>query len=392
VRALLRFEKRFSLDLLRAEMGAATTMSQGHQDPDDFFANTRMSFGDHLEDLRRHLWRAVIGFVLILVLVFVFDFIGLATGTHFGIGRPVMDLITRPVEEALQNYYDKRAKTVMEEAAKNDDSLPKNIKDPQPVQIDVDAQQIAEAMAQRLNLPQPAPVENEEDRWVSIKAKVRPYEVADTLGPALRAMGPRPSLMTLTAMEAMMVYFKVALVCGVVLGSPWIFWQIWSFVAAGLYPHEKKYVNGYGPFSLGLFVAGVLLCEFIVIPRAIEALLWFNQWLNIEPNFRLEDWLSFAIMLPLIFGISFQLPLVMLFLERVGITNIDQYRRYRNFAIFGIAILVVIILPTNDLVTFFLLLIPMCLLYELGIWLCKFTHKPSGFDLEQPDPQEMVEV
>jgi sec-independent protein translocase protein TatC len=367
-------------------------MSQGHQDTDDFFADTRMSFGDHLEDLRRHLWRAVIGFILILVLVFVFDFVGLAMGTHFGIGRPVMDLITRPVEEALQNYYDKRAKTVMEEAAKNDDALPKNIKDPQPVQIDVDAQQLAEEMAQRLKLPQPAPVENEEERWVSIKAKVRPYEVADTLGPALRAMGPRPSLMTLTAMEAMMVYFKVALVCGVVLGSPWIFWQIWSFVAAGLYPHEKKYVNGYGPFSLGLFVAGVLLCEFVVIPRAIEALLWFNQWLNIEPNFRLEDWLSFAIMLPLIFGISFQLPLVMLFLERVGITNIDQYRRYRNFAIFGIAILVVIILPTNDLVTFFLLLIPMCLLYELGIWLCKFTHKPSEFDLEQPDPQEMVEV
>src|SRR5262249_33677268 len=151
--------------------------------------------------------------------------------------------------------------------------------------------------------------------------------------PALRAMGPRPSLMTLTAMEAMMVYFKVSLVCGVVLGSPWIFWQIWSFVAAGLYPHEKKYVNGYGPFSLGLFVAGVLLCEFFVIPRAIEALLWFNQWLNIEPNFRLEDWLSFAIMVPLIFGISFQLPLVMLFLERIGIANIDQYRRYRKFAI-----------------------------------------------------------
>ena len=66
---------------------------------------------------------------------------------------------------------------------------------------------------------------------------------------------------------------KVCIVTGLVLGSPWIFWQIWMFVAAGLYPHEKRYVNIYLPFSLFLFLGGVFICQFFVIPKALEALL-----------------------------------------------------------------------------------------------------------------------
>src|SRR5260370_29565428 len=98
-------------------------MSSGNQDSEDFFAGTRMSFGDHIEDLRWHLWRAVIGFIVILVLVFVFDFVGYATGTHFGIGRPMMDLITAPVENALQDYYEERANKVVQESEKENPSL-----------------------------------------------------------------------------------------------------------------------------------------------------------------------------------------------------------------------------------------------------------------------------
>jgi sec-independent protein translocase protein TatC len=366
-------------------------MSHGRDDSEDFFSETRMSFGDHLEELRWHLWRAVIGFVLILTLVFVFDFVGYLTDTHFGIGRPMMDLITKPVEDALVRYYDERAERVNKEADANEGTLPANITQPQEMDIEVDTQELAEATARRLGLKVPEKGDDE-PAYTTLKAKVRPYKVVKTILPALQKMGPRPSVITLTLMEAMMVYFKVALVCGFVLGSPWIFWQLWSFIASGLYPHEKRYVNIYLPFSLGLFLAGVLVCEFLVIPQAITALLWFNEWLNIEPNFRLEDWLSFAITMPLIFGISFQVPLVMLFLERIGITRIETYRSYRKVAIFLMAIFAAVITPTPDIVNFSLLWVPMCLLYELGIWLCKWSHKPSEFDIEEPDPQEMVEV
>src|SRR5262249_39142096 len=108
-------------------------------------------------------------------------------------------------------------------------------------------------------------------------------------------VGRRPTLRTLGPAEGMMVYIKVAMGCGVVLGSPWIFWQVWSFVAVGLYPHERRPIHVYLPFSLGLFLAGVLFCQFLVLPKAIEALLWFNDWLDYEPDLRLSEWLGFAL-------------------------------------------------------------------------------------------------
>src|ERR1700687_1082117 len=175
-------------------------MSSGNQDPDDLFSDTRMSFGDHLEELRWHLWRAVVGFVLILTLVFVFDFVGYLTGTHFGIGRPMMDLITKPVEDALLKYYDERAKNVMKAVEEDPDTLPANVTKPQRVRISVNADQLAQEMAQRLKLPPP---EKSGEEYVTIDAEVKPTEITGIVIPALQKMGPRPSVMTLTLMEAM---------------------------------------------------------------------------------------------------------------------------------------------------------------------------------------------
>src|SRR5205807_815567 len=129
--------------------------------------------------------------------------------------------------------------------------------------------------------------------------QIRPLDLATELTGPLAKVGRRPTLSTLSIQEAFMVYFKVCIVAGLVLASPWIFYQIWSFVAAGLYPHEKRYVNVFLPVSLGLFLVGVLVCQFLVIPKAIEALLFFNEWMNMEPDLRLNEWLTFAIMMPL---------------------------------------------------------------------------------------------
>src|SRR5262249_44599283 len=81
----------------------------------------------------------------------------------------------------------------------------------------------------------------------------------------LTLMERPPRLSTLSVQEAFMVYFKVCILCGLVLSSPWVFYQIWSFVAAGLYPHDKRLVNVYLPVSLGLFLVGVFTCEIFVI-------------------------------------------------------------------------------------------------------------------------------
>src|SRR5260370_39545309 len=130
----------------------------------------------------------------------------------------------------------------------------------------------------------------------------------------------------------------------------------------------------------------------MVIPKAIEALLWFNEWLDIEPNMRLDEWLSFAIMMPLVFGASFQVPIVMLFVERMGIVTIDSYKGKRRMAYFLMAIFAAVITPTPDVVNMSLLWIPMCLLYELGIGLCWFSARHDAWENVDSDAPAAMEV
>jgi sec-independent protein translocase protein TatC len=202
-----------------------------------------------------------------------------------------------------------------------------------------------------------------------------------------------PTLTTLSITEGFIVYFKVALLSGLVLSSPWVFYQVWAFIAAGLYPHEKRLVHYYLPFSLALFLVGVFMCQIFVIPKAIEALLWFNEWLGFEPELRLSDWLGFAIMMPVVFGLSFQTPLVMMFLNKVGIIDVEVFRNNRRMAWFIMAIFAAVITPTVDAISMLFLWVPMGFLYELGILLCEWQNRnaPRDFD-DSMRGEEMVEV
>ena len=177
----------------------------------------------------------------------------------------------------------------------------------------------------------------------------------------------------------------VCLVTGLVLASPWVFYQIWAFVAAGLYRHERRYVKKYLPFSLGLFLAGVFLCFLFVLPITLKFLLQFNVWLGVAPTLRLSEWMGFATILPLIFGLSFQTPLVMLFLERINIFTVDDFRAKRKMAILVITIAAAVLTPGQDPFSMMLLAIPMILLYELGILMIVSGHrKPLASRLSVP--------
>ena len=130
---------------------------------------------------------------------------------------------------------------------------------------------------------------------------------------------PRVRIVGLSVQEPLSVYMKAAFVLGAVIASPFVFYYLWKFVAAGLYPHEKQYVHMFLPFSLGLFLAGVALAFFVVFQVRAGVSVLVLRSMGIDPDPRISDWLSFVLILPLGFGISFQLPLVMLFLERIGI-------------------------------------------------------------------------
>ncbi|HWG46379.1 MAG TPA: twin-arginine translocase subunit TatC [Gemmataceae bacterium] len=385
------------------------------KDPDDFFSETRMTFGDHIEELRIHLWRAIAGFAVALFL-------------SFFIGKAAVDFITAPVKQQLRAFYNRRVEKTMKDL-QNDpnlmkvneptgfikvyfrrDQLQAVLKNEPAEKIDQikrpllvgDEKKTEESSTLDKLIGRTGDKEKPKDDEEIVKmsdlvglwmSHGEPLKETGLLQEATRIVGDFDSMATLNVMEAFMVWFKVCMVCGFILGSPWIFWQIWMFVAAGLYPNEKKLVHVYLPVSLGLFLAGVLLCEFLVIPRAIEALLWFNEWLGLKPDLRLNEWLSFAIFMPLVFGLSFQTPLVMLFAARLGVVNADTFRNKRRYAWMGLAVFTAIITPTPDALTMMFLLVPMCLLFELGIWLIKMTPNEPDLDADVPDSsEEMIEV
>jgi sec-independent protein translocase protein TatC len=176
---------------------------------------------------------------------------------------------------------------------------------------------------------------------------------------------------SLNAQEAFMIWMKAGFISGIVVASPWIFWQVWQFVAAGLYPHEKNYVYMYLPFSLLLFLAGAGMAFFFVFEPVLDFLFSFNKALNIDPDPRISEWLGFVLILPLGFGISFQLPLVMLFINRLGLVSLATYLEKWRIAILAIFVISSILTPA-DPISIFLMAIPLTLLYFLGMGLCKW--------------------
>jgi sec-independent protein translocase protein TatC len=180
-------------------------------------------------------------------------------------------------------------------------------------------------------------------------------------------MRPSNALVSLAPLETMTIFFMVCLVAGLVIASPWVFYQLWAFVAAGLYRHERHYVTKFLPFSLGLFLSGVFLCFFWVLPVTLEFLLEFNVWLGIEPTLRLADWMSFATILPLVFGVCFQTPLIMIFLALIGIFTVDDFRSKRRIAILIMVVAGAVLTPSQDTFSMLMLSVPMVMLYELGI-------------------------
>ena len=128
-----------------------------------------------------------------------------------------------------------------------------------------------------------------------------------------------------------------------------------------------------------------------MLPVGISYLLSFNDWLGVEPELRLSEWVSFAVMVPIVFGVAFQTPLVMLFLERIGIVKVDFYTKNRKMAIFALAVVACLLAVSPDAFSMMSLAIPMWGLYEFGILLCRFAPRPPQI-MEEPDPEEMVEV
>jgi sec-independent protein translocase protein TatC len=194
--------------------------------------------------------------------------------------------------------------------------------------------------------------------------------------PYIAAMGQQARLQSLAPADGFTSYMEISVMAGVVIASPWIFYQLWMFISAGLYQHEKRYVYIITPFSAGLFITGALFFVFLIAPVTLKFLVMFNkQVLGVDSNFTFQNYVSFIIIMMLIFGVAFQTPIAILFLTKTGLVSIQAMTRSRKFVIMGIVVLAAIATPGSDMFSLFSLAIPLYLLFELGIFLSLIAER-----------------
>ena len=309
-----------------------------------------MSFGDHIEELRVRLILGLAGLMVGVLITFV---------PPLNLGKRVMVKMQAPAQGALEVFYKDRSR-VRSEAAQKAGTVSPTVSAIIPADALLDQLRM---IAPKLDLPN-----HEELKGKTLRVAMN-FDEAGIIPLVTGAVEPREALISLAPLETMTIFFMVCLVTGLVIASPWVFYQAWAFVGAGLYRHERHYVTKFLPLSLGLFLSGVFLCFFGVLPITLSFLLEFNVWLGIEPTLRLSDWMSFATILPLVFGLCFQTPLIMVFLTLIGIFTAADYRVKRKFAVLIIVIAGAVLTPGQDPFSQLMLAGPMILLYELGIML-----------------------
>ncbi len=186
------------------------------------------------------------------------------------------------------------------------------------------------------------------------------------IDPLIKVLPPKNGKMVfLTLTEPFITYLKVALVSGLFLASPVIFWEIWKFIAPGLYPHERKYVIPFVVSATFFFIGGAFFGYFIVFPFAFKFFVSFaNQ--TIVPSLSMGKYFSFATRMLLAFGIIFELPLITLFLARLGIITKEMLSRWRKYAVVVIFTVSAILTPP-DVMSQIMMAIPLLILYEISV-------------------------
>lgn len=379
----------------------------------DLFDDSTMTFGEHLEVLRTHVWRALIGMIIGVILClflgnYLVEFLripiddalrrnnkAVATDdlgggefwtfmTDFFSGKDKPETSQQPQDEpdplqndelivqvpleSLRNAIESVAPGTTVAPALPSESVPAappgqggspeaTGTDPKSPAVDDDGNSSADGTTEQAG----------SDPRIMVPLVLKSPEIAQFR--ATSEARNRP--VALKVEEAFLTYIKVSMVAGFAVTSPWIFYQIWLFVAAGLFPHERRYVHTYLPMSLTLFLAGAAFCFFLVLPFVLDFLISFNEWMGIALQPRLSEYISFVIMMPVMFGISFQLPLVMLFLERIGIMTVEGYSENWRMAVLVIAIVSMLLTP-SDPQSMLLMMLPLVFLYIGGIQLCKF--------------------
>ncbi|MHC5086092.1 MAG: twin-arginine translocase subunit TatC [Planctomycetota bacterium] len=281
-----------------------------------------MSLGDHLEELRLRMILALAGIVLGLIVCLFF-------------GKHLIGFLERPYNQAM-------GLTQLQPMANTE----QNVKNPAD--------------------------DTEQKSANQIEIEIQTDEVAS--GVSTNNLQPRLGLQTKKPAEGFTTYLKICLVFGLLLTSPWFFWQVWSFVSSGLYRHEQKFIRVVSPVSALLFVTGALFFLFMVAPLAMTFFMKFNEALNLASFWMFEDYINLILMLMLVFGLAFQMPIAIVFAERMGLVSIETLANGRKYVIVALTIIAAMATPP-DVISQICLFIPMYALFESGIVACRLLSK-----------------
>lgn len=201
--------------------------------------------------------------------------------------------------------------------------------------------------------------------------------------PLYQVLPPNSFMIYTSLPEAFFNYMKISFYASLFLTSPYILYQLWKFVSPGLYKTEKKYVIPFVISSTILFICGILFGYYLALPPAFSFFVEFSSDF-LKPMFSLREYLSLSLKLLLAFGISFELPVVIFFLAKIGVVSSKMLSRNRRYAILIIFIAAAILTPSPDAITQIVMAVPLMGLYEIGIIVAKLAEKkrPKADDLK----------
>ena len=207
-----------------------------------------------------------------------------------------------------------------------------------------------------------------------------PATLYDVLAAPLVATLPKgATLIATSVISPFLVPLKILMMSAFLLALPFVLWQVWAFVAPGLYSHEKKLVMPLVVSSTLLFLIGVAFCYFFVFGQVFAFIQSFApKSITAAPD--IEAYLDFVLSMFIAFGMAFEVPIVVIVLARMNIVSIEKLKEFRSYFIV-LAFIVAAIFTPPDVVSQLALAIPMCILYEVGIWAAqlfiKHTQAPT---------------
>ena len=205
---------------------------------------------------------------------------------------------------------------------------------------------------------------------------------------AVDSRGKLVLMQALNPTEGFMLSIKLSLFAGIVLSFPLLLLFTLQFILPGLKKNEKHALWPAMIIGFGLFLAGVFFSYFFVLPKVLDFFYNYSQEMGVTNEWRIGYYISFATQFTLIFGLAFELPVVVMTLVKLGVLNYEIMRNTRSYAILAIVVIAALITPTPDVATLAFLAVPMILLYEMCIWLSYF-HKRKQREQELREREEL---